>query len=151
MPLLFFYPFIFWCFMSVRLIFIPNRNIYTRTMLYGVGRAQNDAELRNNLRLIAAVLLAGWSDTKDADLSGQMGEIFDILTSEKFYTEGYNTSIKGENDRRLWFCSYIGFEKLTSKWARENHPDCHGYICMRVFNQDDQRRELDHHTIQIYF
>lgn len=137
--------------MAILQIYIPSRNIYTRTMLYGVGRATSDGALRANLRLIAAVLLAGWSDNQHPDLSGITGEIFDVVTSEKFYTEGYNATIRGDKDKRLWFCSYIGFEKITSKWAKENHPDCHGYICMRVDNQDERHNIIDAHTIQIYF
>lgn len=136
--------------MAVLQVFVPTPNIYTRTLLHGVGRAGTDAELRNNLRLIAAILMAGWHDKYQPDLGGSTGEIFDVMTNEKFYLDGYNTTAKGD-DRRLWFCSYIGFEKLTSKWAKENHPDCHGYICMRMYNQDDKQREVDHHTIQIYF
>lgn len=131
-------------------IVIPNRNIYTRTMLYGVGRAETDADLRKNLRLIAAVLITGWSDTTNPDLAGIVGEIFDVMTSPKFYEDGYNKTSKG-NDTRLWFCSYVGFEKLTSKWAKETIPQCHGVICMRIYNQDAQQNPMDSHTVQIFY
>lgn len=128
----------------------PNNRVYTRTMLYGVGRAETDAVFRANLRMILAILLANWSDT-NPDLSGVKGDIFDILTSPQFYEEGYAKTVAGEKDARLWFCSYIGFEKVTSKWAKENHPGCHGVVCARIYNQDTRHNEIDSHTVQFYF
>jgi hypothetical protein len=136
--------------MAVLLINIPSPHIYTRTMLHGIGRAQTNAEMWDNLRLIAAVLLARWCDT-GPDLTGVRGHIFDVLTSEFFYQKGYAKTKFGEHDDRLWFCGYIGFEKVTSLWAKKNYPKCHGYICMRVHNQDDKHREQDNHTILFYF
>jgi hypothetical protein len=118
-------------------------------MLHGFGRVDNDAEFRSQLRLIAAILLAQWSDTKP-DLNGVRGDIFDVATNEQFYQNGYNVTTKG-NDRRLWFCSYIGFERISSKWAMENYPGCHGYIGMRIYNQDERHNDLDSHTILFYF
>lgn len=118
-------------------------------MLYGVGRASTDAELRANLRLILAILLAQWSDT-NPDLEGIRGDIFDIVTSEFFYEKGYAKTTEN-SDTRIWFCSYVGFEKVTSAWAKEHHPDCRGYISMRLHNQDERCNELDSHSIQFYF
>lgn len=128
----------------------PNNRIYTRTMLHGVGRAGSDAELRANLRVILAILLVDWSET-NPDLSGERGDIFDVITTPQFYEKGYAKTIAHKGDERLWFCSYIGFEKVTSKWAKENCPDCHGYISMRIYNQDSRHNELESHTIIIYF
>lgn len=161
--------------MAVILITEPNPKIYTRTLLHALGRADSDSEFRTNLRLVVAVLLAYWADTKP-DLSGVRGDIFDVVTSEHFYRKGLAKTVYREkkgpllNDdgigidpvpmwkeeladetARLWFCSYVGFEKITSKWAKENHPGCHGYICMRVFNQDVRHNEIDGHTIIVYF
>lgn len=125
-----------------------NKPIYTRTMLHAVGRAGSDAELRANLRLITAVLLAVTADHQPW-LTEKHGELFDIVTSEKFHDDGYNKTRKG-HDERLWFCSYVGFEKLTSQWALEHAKQCHGVICMRITNQDE-KKELDAHTLQVYF
>lgn len=144
--LLFF--FFFWIMTFLHLI-VPNNHIYTRTLLFATGRAQSDAELRSNLRLIAAILLAFWSDTKP-DLSGSIGEIFDVVTSEPFYMKGLNKTVKN-NDERLWFCTYAGFEKLTSQWARDNAKGCHGVVCLRIHNQDARHNDLESHSIQIYY
>lgn len=132
--------------MAIMLVVSPQSKIYLRTILYGVGRAEDDSELRANFRLIAASVLAHWSDS-NPDLSGVRGDIFDVLTAEPFYQKGY-AKTSGE---RLWFCSYIGFEKITSTWAKTNHPDCKGYLCIRIYNQDSRHNELEFHTIQIYF
>ncbi len=135
--------------MAIILVTNPQPKLYTRYMLHGFGRVDNDADFREQLRLVAAILLAHWSDT-DPDLSGVRGEIFDVVTNMHFYQNGYGVTTKG-NDRRLWFCSYIGFERVSSKWAKENHPNCHGYLSMRLYNQDTRHNELDSHTIMIYF
>ncbi|BAW19379.1 hypothetical protein [Ralstonia phage RP31] len=118
-------------------------------MLHGVGRADSDAELRANLRVILAILLVDWYES-NPDLGGVKSHIFDVVTAPQFYEEGYTKTV-GNNDDRLWFCSYIGFEKLTSQWAKENAKGCHGVICARIFNQDARQNEMDHHCIQVYF
>jgi hypothetical protein len=151
----------------------PCRSVYISTRLHGVGRAENDGEFRANLRLIAAIVLAQWSET-NPNLLGVRGEVFDVVTSAPFYEQGFAKTVRRDfetqveegdfidalfpdmnehfrEDAKLWFCSYIGFEKVTSEWAKKNHPDCHGYICMRVYNQDALHKVLDSHTIQIYF
>lgn len=130
-------------------VIVPRPNLYVRTMLYGVGRAESDTELRANLRLIAACLLAEWYDEKQK-LNDITGQLFDMVTSEFFFANGYAKS-KFRDEERLWFCSYVGFEKVTSAWAKKHHPGCKGYISMRVYNQDARHVELDSHTIQIYF
>ena len=43
--------------MAVMLVVVPSTQIYTRTMLHGIGRAQSQAEMWDNLRLIAAILI----------------------------------------------------------------------------------------------
>lgn len=131
-------------------IAFPNRLLYLRTRLHGVGHADSDAEMRENFRLIVAVLLALWADANNPDLSGIRGTVFDIATSEFFYENGYAKTIDN-GDERLWFCSYIGFEQITSQWAKENHPTCNGCLCMRLYSQDNKHREMGAHTIQIYF
>ena len=136
--------------MAVLLVVNASPRIYTRTMLFGVGRAESHAEMWDNLRLIAAILMAQWTDT-NPDLSGVRGHIFDVLTNEFFYQNGYAKTQFGEHDDRLWFCDYIGFEKITSQWAKENCPGCKGYLSMRLFNQDEKHRKQDTHTVQIYF
>lgn len=135
----------------------PNNKIYTRTQLFAVGRAKDNAEMRSNLRLIAASLLAFWSDT-NPDLSGEIGEIFDVVTSPDFYEKGLLKTYKGKNeelgmyyDERLWFCTYAGFEKITSQWGKDNAKGCHGVVTMRLHNQDKLHNDCDAHTIQIYF
>lgn len=141
-------------------VIIPHRKIYTQYMLHGYGRAKDDAEFRFGLRMTAAVLLSWWYDEavllaeKDdpnrPNLEGSRGHVFDVATNEHFYTKGFGKTQNG-NDERLWFCSYIGFEKVTSEWAKKNYPDCNGYICMRIYNQDSRHNELESHTVQIYF
>lgn len=131
-------------------IVIPRPKIYTSTRLYGVGRAESDAELRANLRLITAVLLGEWYEEHKPGLDMKNGHVFDIATSEFFFKNGFAKSQFNE-DTRLWFCTYVGFEKVTSWWAKKNHPTCHGYLSMRLLNQDVRHNELDSHTIQIYF
>lgn len=151
MPSLFL-PYSFFLFdMAFLHVALPNKNIYTRTLLHAIGRAHTDGEMRANLRLIVAVLLAQWSDTHAHLLHGQLGDLFDVVTSEDLYLKGVVKTVAGERDERLWFCSYIGFEKITSQWAKETHPDCHGVVCMRLFNQDARHNEIDSHSIQIYF
>lgn len=131
-------------------VIIPKPQIYLRTMLHAIGHAQSDGEMRDNLRLIAAILLAEWVSDCNPFLNNASSQIFDMVTSAHFYEKGYAKSIFG-GDVRMWFCSYVGFEKVTSQWAKENHPDCRGTISMRLFNQDDRHIELDAHSIQIYF
>ena len=132
--------------MAVIIAVVPNPRVYLRTHLYGLGRAETDAAYRQNLRVIAAILFAYWADSAP-DLSGERGHIFDVVTSDKFYHDGVNTT----SDRRLWFCSYVGFEKITSTWAKQNAPSCKGYLSMRIYITDEFSRELAAHTIQIYF
>ncbi len=132
--------------MAVMIVINKNAHLYLQTHLFAIGRAADDAEFRKNLRIMAAVLLADWSDSKP-DLSGVRGNIFDVITNEQFYQTGVNKT-SGE---RLWFCSYIGFEKITSKWAKENTNQSRGYICMRIYITDAQHNELESHTVQIYY
>lgn len=132
--------------MTVMLIVHKNAPLYLRTQLHGLGRAETDEAYRKNLRIIMAVLFAHWSDT-NPDLTGIRGNLFDVITNESFYQEGFNKT----SDKRLWFCSYVGFEKTTSEWAKEHAPSCRGYICMRVFVTDEFSNELESHTIIIYY
>lgn len=135
--------------MAVLLVVNPNPHAYVRTTLHGINKARSYAEFFDNLRMITAVLLAQWSDT-NPDLSGVRGDVFDVLTTEIFYRKGYAKTKRG-SDERLWFCDYIGFEKVTSQWAKTNHPDCRGYISMRIHNQDQRHLDLEHHTVILYF
>lgn len=148
-PPLLFLLIIFSFIMAFLSIVHPSPQIYLRTKLHGIGYASSDAELRENLRLITAILLAKWSDT-NPNLDGIRGILFDVITNEFFYHNGYAKAVDG-TDERLWFCSYVGFEQITSKWAKEKHPGCKGYISMRLFNRDAKQQELDSHTVQIYF
>lgn len=132
--------------MAVVIHHVPDRATYTQTLLWGLGRAEDDAEFRQNLRIIMAILLAkSYEDSNPPE--GREAAIFDIMTSESFYLKGYNKT----SDQRLWFPSYVGFEKLTSKWAKQKYPDCHGYLCMRLIEQDVENETLASHTVQIYF
>lgn len=137
--------------MSFLQIIIPNRKIYTQTRLFGIGRAESDGVMRANLRKIAAALSATWYAENEPELVGKIEHIFDVLTTEQFYENGYAKTVQDKYDPRLWLCSYIGFETLTSKWAKETIPACHGVICMRLYNQDERCDELEAHTVQIYF
>lgn len=128
----------------------PDPGIYMRTRLYGVGRAESAAEMRDNLRLIGCILMARWSDDPHMALDGQIGDLFDVMTSESFYQKGIAKTVEN-NDERLWFNTYAGFEMLTSQWAKENAEGCRGVICMRVHNQGTDHQPIDSHTIQIYF
>ncbi len=130
-------------------IVFPHPGFYKRTQLNAINQSQDDGMMRENFRIMMAVLLAHWADTKP-DLTGERGFLFDLLTSEKFYTSGYNKTKNG-NDERLWFCSYVGFEKVRSKWMKEKYPDVRGVLCMRIFSRDNKGVELDAHTIQIYY
>lgn len=131
-------------------VIVPRPSLYTRYMLHGLGRVEEDARFREQLRLMTAILLAEWSST-EPDLSGVVGDVFDVVTSAQFYEHGYAKTVGFGNDERLWFCSYVGFERVTSEWARRHHPSCKGYICMRIYNQDARHIEMAAHTIQIYF
>lgn len=132
--------------MAVVIHHIPDRATYVQTILWALGRAEDDAEFRKNLRILMAVLLAKGYDEANPP-KDKLAAIFDIMTSESFYLKGYNKS----SDQRLWFPSYVGFEKLTSKWAKETYPKCHGYLCMRLVEKDVNNKDLDAHTVQIYF
>lgn len=151
-------------------VVVPRPHLYSRFMLHGLGRVETDAHFREQLRLMAAILFAEWSDTGLGGLEGVKRDIFDVVIDEHFYTKGYAKTAKSQKpnnrsadtfagimavetrpDARLWFCSYVGFEKLTSKWAKENCPDCRGYISMRIYNQDIRHNVVDSHTVQIYF
>ena len=136
--------------MAVLLVVKPNSHVYIRTMLYGIGRANSHAEMQDNLRLIAAILMADWVNLQP-DPGDVREHIFDVMTTPLFYENGYAKTKFGDYDDRLWFCDYVGFEKITSQWAKENCPGCNGYICMRIHNQDDKHRERDNHTVLIYF
>lgn len=127
----------------------PNNKIYTRALLHGVGYAGSQAELRDNMRLIVAILLAYWGDT-NPEMSPEVSDVFDVVTSEDFYMKGILKTVRG-TDERLWFCSYAGFEKVTSQWANEKAKGCHGVVSMRLHNTDTRHNEADAHTIQIYF
>lgn len=132
--------------MAVVIHYTPDRTTYMQTILWALGRAEDDAEFRQNLRILMAVLLAkGYDDANPP--TGKLSAIFDIMTSESFYLKGYNKT----SDQHLWFPSYVGFEKLTSKWAKEKYPDCRGYLCMRLIEQDVEGKTLAAHTVQIYF
>lgn len=136
--------------MAVILVVKPNAHVYLRTTLWAINKAQTYPEMFDNLRLIAAILMADWLDS-EPDLSGVREHIFDVMTTPFFYENGYAKTKFGDNDDRLWFCDYIGFEKITSQWAKENCPGCKGYICVRISNQNDRHKVVDNHTIQFYF
>jgi hypothetical protein len=150
-------------------VVVPRPQLYSRFMLHGLGRVESDAHFREQLRLMAAILFAHWSDG-NPDLQGVKGDVFDVVIDQPFTERGFTKTVKSEkkadalvttfagviepetrSDARLWFCSYIGFERITSKWAKENCPGCRGYICMRIYNQDLRHNIVDTHTVQIYF
>lgn len=124
----------------------PNKQIYLQTHLWALGRAQDDDSYRANLRLVFAVLLAQWSDNHP-ELFGENNHLFDIITNENFIKKTYVTT----SEKKIYFCSYIGFEKLTSKWAKEKYPHCRGYLCMRIYATNQHSEELDAHTIQMLY
>lgn len=132
--------------MAVVIHHIPDRTTYMQTILWALGRAEDDAEFRQNLRILMAVLLAkGYDDANPP--TGKLAAIFDIMTSESFYLKGYNKT----SNQIMWFPSYVGFEKLSSKWAKETYPGCRGYLCMRLIEKDIEFNEVEAHTVQIYF
>lgn len=156
--------------MAFLTVIVPRPQLYSRYMLHGYGRVETDAHFREQLRLMAAILFAEWSDTGLVNLDEKKRDIFDVVIDEHFYTKGFAKTAKSQRvnnrsadtfagvipvetrpDARLWFCSYIGFEKITSKWAKENCPGCRGYISMRIYNQDTRHNIVDSHTVQIYF
>lgn len=124
---------------------IPNKELYLNTQLWIVRRQIDDATYRKHLRVVMAILLATAYDEANPPV-GISAELFDVLTSERFHECGYNKT----TDNRLWFCSYIGFEKITSAWAKEKYPKCKGYLCMRVLIKNHLHQETSH-TVQIYF
>jgi hypothetical protein len=83
-------------------------------------------------------------------MSPEVSDIFDVVTSEAFYEKGVIKTVNN-SDERLWFCTYAGFEKVTSQWAKDNAKGCHGVVSMRLHNTDTLHREADGHSIQIYF
>lgn len=132
--------------MAVLIVSHSNKKIYLQSHLWGLGRAEDDQAFRSNLRLIFAVLLAQWSEN-NPELFGKDSYIFDIITTPHFYKKSYVTT----SDQKVWFCSYVGFEKITSKWAKEEFPNCRGYLCMRLYATNAQSEELEAHTVQIYY
>lgn len=124
--------------MTFALIKAKDRKISINAILDGVARATTDAELRRNLRLIGAVLLARHAEHSPYDA-------VHIAMTEQFIEDGRVMTDK----EGVWFCSYVGFERITSQWAREQNFTC--VICMRLVKMDIKMRELVAHTVQIYF
>lgn len=118
-----------------------------QSVLHTVGRAGDDADLRYRLRLTLAILIAKHFENDPCD-------IVDIVTSEDFYNKGY-IGAKGNNGEVIWACSYIGYERCTSKWARDRGYTC--VICMRMVagrllaGNTSNNFNGEAHTVQFYY
>lgn len=124
--------------MTFALIKAKDRKISINAILDGVARASSDAELRMNLRLIGAVLLARHAEHSPHDC-------VHIAMTEDIIHKG---RVKVD-EQGIWFCSYVGYERVTSPWSKEQGFSC--VICMRLVKMDIKMRELVSDTIQIYF
>lgn len=132
-----------------------------QAMLYGVYRAGVSGKmLSGNLRLFQAIALAHLPDYKLKKLPVQVDDLVLILTTESMYKEGYLATVVGggskefmalPTNKELHTTTYIGFERLTSKWARENAAGCHCVITSRIVTRDSTNTELRTHSVSVYF
>lgn len=116
----------------------PDRKISMHSMLHGVYKDNSDQHLRENLRTILAVLLARHCEH-------ELGELESLIIMPEMYEKGYVAT-----KDCVVACSYIGFERVKSKWAKDQGLHC--VICARfVFTDALKRFEGHTHTVQFYF
>lgn len=118
-----------------------------QSALHVVGRAGDDSDLRARLRLTLAILVAKHFENDPSD-------IVDIVTNEEFYKKGF-VGAKGNNGEVIWACSYVGWERCTSKWAKDKGYHC--VICLRMVagrleaGNTSNNFEGEAHTVQFYY
>lgn len=120
--------------------------VYRMTLSHGIGQASME-EMRDNFRLIQAVAFAHIYDEDPMCVPARHDVLVDILLSEQFARKGYVTL----SDESIVMCSYAGFERLTSKWAKQTYPDCRGVITTRLCKFDKSMNELAHYTVSVFF
>lgn len=120
--------------------------IYRQTLSHGINLA-NAEEIRDNFRLIQSVLFAHLVDEQTVDFGDKNNYLVDVLLSEQYARKGYVSL----SDESMMMCSYAGFEKLTSKWARETFPECRGVITTRIGKFNKHMDALDFHSVSFYF
>lgn len=120
--------------------------IYRMTLSHGIYLADRE-EIRDNFRLIQCIAFANLIDETPINLGDKNDYLIDVLLSEQYARKGYVTL----SDESIVMCSYAGFEKLTSKWARETFPECRGVVTTRIGKFDKKLESLDFHSVSIYF
>lgn len=123
-----------------------NEKIYRMVLSHAINLAESD-RIRDNFRFIASVLFAHCYDNGGVKVQPKDDYLVDVLLSEQYAKTGYVTL----SDESIVICSYAGFEKLTSKWAKENCLGCRGVITIRVCKFDKHLNVLDAHSVSIYF
>lgn len=121
-----------------RLVYKPDRKISLHSMLHGVYRESDDASFRKNLRTILAVLMAKYCED-------DLGFIGSLIIMPEMYENGYVAAKDA-----VVACSYIGFERVTSKWGKEKGLHC---VITARFVQTDMRKQFEGsaYTVQFYF
>ena len=121
-----------------RLIVKPDRKMSLNSILHGVYRDISDQQLRENLRTILAVLIARHLENELTDLDA-------LVIMPEMYEKGYVATKDA-----VVTCSYIGFERVSSRWAKEQGLHC--VICARYVAADARKQfEGQTHTVQFYF
>lgn len=119
--------------------------IYRMTLSHGINLA-NVEEIRDNFRLIQCVAFAHLYDDAQVDFGDKNNYLIDVLLSEQYARKGFVSL----SDESMAMCSYAGFEKLTSKWARETFPECRGVITTRIGKFNKHLDALDYHSVSFY-
>lgn len=124
--------------MAYNLFVHKDRKLALNLMLHGVYLDTMDSVLRRNLRLTLGVLLAKYQE-HNPSIAVDLAMMEDMIEHGKC---GFTDCV--------WACTYIGFERVSSKWAKELGLHC---VITARFGKGDLRSlfELENHTVQFYF
>lgn len=131
--------------MACLILNMPLPKVYRQLLSHGINLA-NTEEIRDNFRIITSVAFAHIYDSQKVDFGEKNNYLIDVLLSEQYAFKGYVTL----SDNSIVMCSYAGFEKITSKWARETFPECRGVITTRIGKFNEKLESLDFHSVSIY-
>jgi hypothetical protein len=146
--------------MSCLVIIVPNRKLAMHSMLYGVYSEGISGELlKRNLRLFQAIALAHQDTPGMHALTAEGSDVVNVLLSPHMYHKGYLVALVGRSDptnsivarKEMYLSTYCGFERLSSKWAKEVAVGCKCVITQRISVMDEKANPLREHSVSVYF
>ncbi len=134
---------------------LPDKKVALQLKTHGDKGTVSDDEHTDNLRMILGVLLAKHMDVDegayDPDAFPDLNEVISIATSWNLVEKGY-AKITKTNGSFIANYSYINYTRVTSKWAKENHPTVTCQITARItLAVNDFSNVVETHTLIVYF